>query len=197
MDAHETPTEHTETDSDDTQAGTRRAKESRPRISRRLGKDQYEHVCKIYFIEAVGMDLIKIGYTIDPVKRFMGMLTVSPAPLSLLGSIWGGPQKELEIHAKLDAYRLHGEWFKKVPAVMEVVATAEQSYGDDLLNQVARQRGAALMEYLAKLKAGEIVRPTRGPLKRRRSVQGKNLPYVPAATFRGEPLLAPPKEPTG
>ena len=51
--------------------------ETKPRVSRRLGKEMYEHVSKIYFIEAVGLDLIKIGYTVDPVKRFMGMLTMS------------------------------------------------------------------------------------------------------------------------
>jgi hypothetical protein len=165
-------------------SGTR---ETRPRISRRLGGDAYEHVSRIYFIEAVGMDLIKIGYTIDPVKRFMGMLTTSPAPLSLLGSIWGGPRREAEIHAQLEPYRLHGEWFKKVPEVMAVVATAEQSYGDGLLNQVARQRGAALQEYLAKMKAGEVVRPTRGKLKRPRSLNPKNEPYV-ASKPKGTPV---------
>jgi hypothetical protein len=139
--------------------------ETKPRASRRLGKELYEHICKIYFIEAVGMDLIKIGYTVNPTQRFMGMLTTSPAPLSLLGSIWGGPQKELEIHARLEPHRLHGEWFKKVPEVMEVVASADQVYGDEFYNQVARQRGAKLLEYLAKLKAGEVVRPTRGPTR--------------------------------
>lgn len=70
----------------------------------------YEHVCKVYFVEAVGMDLIKIGYTVDPVKRFTAMLTMSPAPLSLLGSMWGGPRREGEIHALLDEFRVHGEW---------------------------------------------------------------------------------------
>ncbi|HEX7741392.1 MAG TPA: hypothetical protein VF442_02970, partial [Sphingobium sp.] len=72
------------------------------RASRRLGSDLYEHVSRLYFIEAIGLDLIKIGYTVDPVKRFTSMLTMSPVPLSLLGSIWGGPKREMEIHAKLD-----------------------------------------------------------------------------------------------
>jgi hypothetical protein len=163
------------------------AKETKPRISRRMGGDAYEHVCRIYFIEAVGMDLIKIGYTIDPVKRFMTMLTVSPAPLSLLGSIWGGPRREAEIHGKLEAHRLHGEWFKKVPEVMAYVEASEQSYGDKLLNQVARQRGAALQEYLAKMKAGEVVRPTKGKHKRPKSLNPRNLPYE-ASTPRPLPL---------
>lgn len=97
------------------------------RISTKLGKDAYEHVCRIYFIEAIGLDLIKIGYAVDPVKRFKAMLTVSPSPLSLLGSIWGGPKREAEIHAALDAHRMHGEWFDKgAPEVMALVATADR-----------------------------------------------------------------------
>lgn len=155
-----------------------RRPETKPRVSRRLGKIEYENCCRIYFIEAVGMGLIKIGYTIDPAKRFLSMLTVSPAPLSLLGSISGGPQKELEIHAALDEHRLHGEWFKKVPAVMALVATADHVYGHEFCNQVARERGAALREYLAKMKRGEVVRPTKGSEKRPRSLQSRDLPYV-------------------
>jgi len=151
--------------------------EPKVRASRRLGKDMYEHVSRIYFIEAVSLNLIKIGYTVDPVKRFMGMLTMSPVPLSLLGSIWGGPQREAEIHAQLEPFRLHGEWFKKVPEVMAVVNTSELSYGNEMLNQVARQRGAALQEYLAKMKRGEVVRPTKGKHKRPRSLNPRTEPY--------------------
>ena len=175
--ATETPAIHSDYRSADVPTTSRPPKVS---VSRRLGKAEYENCCRIYFIEAVGMDLIKIGYTIDPVRRFMGMLTMSPAPLSLLGSISGGPQKELKIHAELEPHRLHGEWFRKVPEVMVVVATAEQTYGHGLLNQVARQRGAALQEYLARMKAGEVVRPTRGKLKRPRSLQSRDLPYSPS-----------------
>jgi hypothetical protein len=158
--------------------------ETQPRISRRLGKVEYEACCRIYFIEAVGMNLVKIGYTIDPARRFMTMLTMSPAPLSLLGSITGGPQKEAEIHGRLEPHRLHGEWFKMVPEVMAIVAAAEQHYGHEFYNQVARQRGAALREYLAKMKAGEVVRPTRGKLKRPRSLNPKNEPYVASSPYR-------------
>ncbi len=160
--------------------GARRA-ETKPRVSRRLGKAEYENCCRIYFIEAVGMDLIKIGYTIDPAKRFLSMLTVSPAPLTLLGSITGGPQREGEIHAQLEAHRLHGEWFKKVPEVMALVATAEHVYGHEFCNQVARERGAALKVYLERMKRGEVVRPTKGKEKRPRSLQSRDLPYIPSS----------------
>jgi hypothetical protein len=154
------------------------------RISRRMGKVAYEAACRIYFIEAVGMDRVKIGYTLDPAKRFVGMLTSSPAPLSLLGCIAGGPQREAELHALLAEHRLHGEWFAMVPEVMAIVATAETQYGQEFYNQVARQRGAALQEYLGKMKAGEVVRPTRGPLRRPRQKKPSRYDWSPEDPFR-------------
>lgn len=164
-------------------SGTR---ETRPRLSRRLGSDAYEQLCRIYFIEAVGMGLIKIGYTIDPVKRFCSMLTSSPAPLSLLGSICGGPQREGAIHAQLEPFRMHGEWFQKAPEVMALVATSEMTYGQNMLNQVAQKRGAALQEYLAKMKRGEVIRPTKGKHRRPKSLNPRSQPYE-ASTPRERP----------
>lgn len=61
-----------------------------------------------------------------------------------------------------------------------MVATAEPSHGENLLNQVARQRGAALKEYLEKMKRGEVVRPTRGKEKRPRSLNPRSGPYEPS-----------------
>lgn len=119
----------------------------------------------VYFIEAVGLDLIKIGYAIDLPKRFTGMMTTSPAALTLLGVLDGGPKLECAIHEQLAAHRAHGEWFRKTPEVMAVVATARPSDGQQFLNQTAKVRGAALQDYLAKLKRGEVVRATRGPNK--------------------------------
>ena len=124
----------------------------------------------VYFVEAVGLDLIKIGYALDLEKRFTNLMTSSPAALSLLGVLPGGPRREMEIHDQLAAHRAHGEWFRKVPEVMAVVATAEMHDWQRWLNQRAKVRGAALMEYLAKMKRGEVVRPTRGktsPAKRK------------------------------
>lgn len=124
-----------------------------------------ESLSVVYFIEAVGLDLIKIGYALDPWTRFTNMMTMSPAPLSLLGVLDGGAKLECAIHEQLAADRAHGEWFHKTPAVMAVVATARPSIGQEWLNQKAKIRGAALREYLAKMKRGEVIRPTRGKLK--------------------------------
>lgn len=123
----------------------------------------------VYFIEAVGLELIKIGYAYDMQKRFTGLMTTSPAALTLLGVLDGGAKLETELHERLAAHRAHGEWFHKAPEVMAVVATAQPALGQQWLNQKAKIRGAALREYLVKLKAGEVVRPTRGPSKKPRA----------------------------
>lgn len=125
-------------------------------------------MAQVYFIEAVGLDLVKIGYAVDLEKRFTNLMTASPAALTLLGVLPGGAKLEMELHAKLADHRAHGEWFHKTPEVMAVVATAQPSEDQRWLNQRAKVRGAALQAYLAKMKAGEIVRPTRGPLRRPR-----------------------------
>lgn len=99
---------------------------------------QYEACCRVYFVEAVGLDLIKIGHSIDLMKRLVSLLTSSPARLFVIGSIPGGRQKEREIHVALHAHRSHGEWFRKTPEVMAIVATADQSHGENLLNPTAQ-----------------------------------------------------------
>lgn len=124
---------------------------------------------RVYFIEAVGLDLVKVGYALDVAKRFTGMMTTSPAPLTLLGMLDGGPKLEAAIHEQLAAHRAHGEWFHKTAEVMAVVATSQPAIGQEWLNQKAKLRGAGLQDYLAKLKAGEVTRPPRGPSKKSRT----------------------------
>jgi hypothetical protein len=131
-----------------------------------------DSISSVYFVEAVGLGLIKIGYAINLPQRFTSLMTSSPVPLTLLGVMDGGAALETRLHIELAEHRTHGEWFLKCPAVLAVVAQARPSEGQEWLNQKARIRGAGLQEYLARMKAGEVVRPTRGPTrnpKKRRS----------------------------
>lgn len=52
---------------------------------------------RIYFIEAVGTGLIKIGYALNVDTRLRTLATSSAVPLQLLGTIEGGPTKEAEL----------------------------------------------------------------------------------------------------
>jgi hypothetical protein len=71
----------------------------------------------VYFISAREMDLVKIGYAFDPVRRFNHLRTFSPAKLTLEGAIPGGRDKERELHKRFALARVHGEWFKLTPGL--------------------------------------------------------------------------------
>lgn len=133
----------------------------------------------VYFVEAEN-GLIKIGYSANVALRFRALLTTSAAPLKLLGWIPGTTATERDLHDKLEASRSHGEWFRPTPEMAAVLGTIERPAEPS--TKTAGRRGAALMAYLERMKRGEVVRPTRGPLRRRKPPQ------------RGaEPAPAPPK----
>jgi Meiotically up-regulated gene 113 len=76
----------------------------------------------VYFVEAVGLDLIKIGHSRDIGKRMRRLSTGCPAPMRLLGTMPGGEKIERHYHERLAAFRVHGEWFRKAPEVASLLA---------------------------------------------------------------------------
>lgn len=75
-----------------------------------------------YQVYAVtGANLIKIGSTTgDIANRFSSLLTGSPIPLRLLGSVHVLHNSEQRIHVLLDAHRVRGEWFRPDGDVLKV-----------------------------------------------------------------------------
>jgi hypothetical protein len=69
-------------------------------------------VAKVYFIAAPSAGLVKIGHSFHPGHRLRGLQTLSPVPLTLLGSIPGGQKAETQLHRRFADYRSHGEWFR-------------------------------------------------------------------------------------
>lgn len=67
----------------------------------------------IYFIEAVGAGLVKIGFTErDAESRMRELQTASPHRLRLLTTMSGTASDEAELHAALAHLRVSGEWFR-------------------------------------------------------------------------------------
>lgn len=96
----------------------------------------------IYFAQADGTDLVKIGYTGgDPAKRIGELQTGCPYKLVLLASIEGNEQREARWHKDFAADRVSGEWFKLTPRLILEIAREEA-------HQIARQKVSDL--------AGEI-----------------------------------------
>lgn len=67
----------------------------------------------VYFIEAVGAGLVKIGFTDgDPLDRLKQLQTGCPHMLRLRATVAGGLDTEKEYHTKFIHHRASGEWFK-------------------------------------------------------------------------------------
>lgn len=65
----------------------------------------------VYFIEALGIGHIKIGWSINPLKRLAQLQTGSAARLQLLGYIPGKKPFEQKLHKDFAHLCHHDEWF--------------------------------------------------------------------------------------
>lgn len=81
----------------------------------------------IYFIEAVGLGLIKIGYANDVSERMRKLRPGCPAPLKLLGRLPGGIREERDLHRQLAKQRAHGEWFRRCPEIDALLQGADKT----------------------------------------------------------------------
>ncbi len=82
----------------------------------------------IYFLEAVGVGNIKIGFTdsLDASDRLSDLQTGSPVPLRLLGTIPGTMADEKDLHRRFASALACGrEWFKPVPELLALIAPKE------------------------------------------------------------------------
>lgn len=70
----------------------------------------------VYFVEAIGGNQIKIGWTDKhPAKRIAGLQTGSCLPLKGLGVLIGEFSLESEMHRKFQVLHSRGEWFHDHP----------------------------------------------------------------------------------
>lgn len=80
----------------------------------------------VYFIEAVGAGLVKIGFTDgDPTDRLKQLQTGCPHPLRLKGAVQGDARREKAYHAQFAHLREGGEWFR-LTTELEVFIVAVQ-----------------------------------------------------------------------
>lgn len=72
-----------------------------------------------YFVQAGPDGPIKIGSTRNLPVRLRSLSMMSPIPLKLLGIVKG--DIEDRCHVRLDAFRVHGEWFLPSPELIEFI----------------------------------------------------------------------------
>lgn len=80
---------------------------------------------RVYFIEAVGLNLVKIGYARNVAERMRKLRPGCPAPLRFLGTLPGGIREERDLHVTLHKAHAHGEWFRRCPELDAILATID------------------------------------------------------------------------
>jgi hypothetical protein len=86
----------------------------------------------VYFIEAEGLDKIKVGVTNKLKKRMRAIQTGCPVPIKVLAFLRFETYKkamEMELHLKevFMAYRSHGEWFHAIPQMRSLITRIIES----------------------------------------------------------------------
>lgn len=74
----------------------------------------------VYFIAAP--ERVKIGFATNPWKRFSKIQSDSPERLEIVGLEEGDKVREIELHIKFAADRVHGEWFNRSQQIADYVA---------------------------------------------------------------------------
>jgi hypothetical protein len=70
---------------------------------------------------------IKIGVSCNVTRRQHGFSTASPCPIALLATMDGSNDAEVAIHARFNAARGRGEWFRLTPELRSFIAEVQQS----------------------------------------------------------------------
>lgn len=76
----------------------------------------------IYFMRPIGADgRIKIGCSYLPARRLLAISIWSPYQLEIIGVGEGNLSDEKMLHEFFAADRLHSEWFRSSPELLEVI----------------------------------------------------------------------------
>lgn len=77
----------------------------------------------LYFIESECAERhVKIGIAANPQRRLIKLQMCCPYRLNMLAVFPGKAHMEKELHQRLVADRLHGEWFRRSDALLAVIA---------------------------------------------------------------------------
>lgn len=75
----------------------------------------------VYFIEAVGLSRLKIGYSDDPEKRLRQLTTGSPVSLRIHARMPGNQTMEKEIQSRFSHLKVDNEWFHFTDEIREYI----------------------------------------------------------------------------
>lgn len=75
----------------------------------------------VYFATCRELGLVKIGHATNPKRRWQGLQTGCPKPLTLEAQFEGGEREERELHTQFAEHRERGEWFRICPEIDAVI----------------------------------------------------------------------------
>lgn len=81
----------------------------------------------VYFAAAADAGLVKIGHSVSPVSRVNELRTGCPYPLSLQGTMIGGPEQERAVHAIFAKQKFRSEWFRMSSDIQEFIGLLKES----------------------------------------------------------------------
>lgn len=81
----------------------------------------------VYFIQDEDGP-IKIGYGSDPIARLRLLQVGNPRELTMLGWFEAPVEVERNLHRRLAAYQIRGEWFENCPEVIDALARCLEIY---------------------------------------------------------------------
>lgn len=74
---------------------------------------------QVYFLLAPTVGVVKIGCSIDIVRRLGEIRLISPVILELIGTVPGGFNVEAAYHKRWAQLRQHGEWFTATDELLQ------------------------------------------------------------------------------
>jgi hypothetical protein len=75
----------------------------------------------VYFVQQGAGGPIKIGYSKDPVGRFVSLQTGSAVKHRYLGNMPGTRATERELHGRFHGSRVRGEWYEPTPELLAFI----------------------------------------------------------------------------
>jgi hypothetical protein len=75
----------------------------------------------VYFLHAQLSNRIKIGFSLNPAKRYATIQTSCPEQLILMGTVPAAYRDEMALHQKFASIRIHREWFEAVPELLSYI----------------------------------------------------------------------------
>lgn len=106
---------------------------SKTKIGRRvqgLSKEEvanFNGMSVVYFIEAVGLDRVKIGTSVKLSRRLRAIQTYCPVRTRVLLVVAGDPKLESRLHRRFRTFRLHGEWFQLSVSLSNTIVRLKRS----------------------------------------------------------------------